>query len=141
MRRVWLASRSRNEESIWPINGVRRLLAIAAWTGLAFIAFATLSPIQERPRLPAPVAVEHFGAFALTGALFMLAYPRRRREIALVLLVAIVGLEFAQRLTADRHGRVIDAIEKLAGGGLGIVAGGLAERMIKSLVRLCREVK
>jgi hypothetical protein len=52
-----------------------------------------------------------------------------------MLLVAIIGLEFAQHLTPDRHGTVIDAIEKLAGAGLGIAAGGLVERMINSLVR------
>jgi hypothetical protein len=51
---------------------LHKLIGIAAWGLLAFIAYATISPIQDTP---------------------------------------------------DRHGRIPDAIEKMAGGVVGIAVG------------------
>jgi hypothetical protein len=62
----------------------QRILALAAWCCLAFIAFATLSPIGLRPRA-ASVGYEHVAAFAVAGLLFGLAYPLRK-----ILVIAIV---------------------------------------------------
>lgn len=47
-----------------------RLLAAAAWTLLAFIVYATLSPIEARPTLPTSSSLEHLAAFVILGALF-----------------------------------------------------------------------
>jgi hypothetical protein len=104
---------------------LRNLLAIGAWAYLAFIAYATLSPIQLRPVVAAAV-IEHVGAFAVVGGLFCLAYPRHMIFVCLIVLGSAVLLEFAQTLTPDRHGRVLDALEKLAGGALGVCAGRVA---------------
>src|ERR1700722_4240139 len=93
-----------------------KLIAVAAWTVLAFIAYATISPIQDRPTLPASSSFEHLAAFAVLGALFCLAYPRHMALVCLIVLGGAVLLEFAQLLTPDRHGRIQDAIEKVAGG-------------------------
>lgn len=41
----------------------------------------------------------------------------------LIVLGCAVLLEIMQLLTPDRHGRIQDAIEKMAGGVLGIVVG------------------
>ena len=56
----------------------RTVTATAAWTTLAFMAYATLCPLNERPELD-------FGLFshpdhyplAVAGSLFGLAYPRQ----------------------------------------------------------------
>ena len=102
----------------------QKLLTVAAWTLLAFIAYATISPIQDRPTLPiSSVSFEHLAAFAVLGALFCLAYPRQIVLVCLIVLGSAVLFEFAQLLTPDRHGQIRDAIEKLAGGVVGIVAG------------------
>jgi VanZ family protein len=101
----------------------------AAWGALAFIAYATLCPIERRPGIPASVVVEHVSAFALAGILFVLAYPRHRRAVVVFLVVAIAGLELAQSLIPDRHGRIIDVLEKFGGAGLGIIFGSLVERV------------
>jgi VanZ family protein len=90
---------------------------------LAFIAYATMSPIQARPTLLASANVERLGAFAVLGALFCLAYPRHMILVALIVLGSAVLLELAQLLTPDRHGRIQDAIVKMTGAALGIVAG------------------
>jgi hypothetical protein len=108
---------------------MRIFFSFAAWIALAFIAYATLSPIERRPGLPTSVLVEHVSAFALVGAFFMLAYPRHRRAVALFLFAAIVGLELAQNLTRDRHGRIVDVVEKFGGAGLGIAFGSLVQRV------------
>jgi hypothetical protein len=100
----------------------QKLITVAAWALLAFIVYATISPIQDRPRLPTSVSLERFGAFLVLGALFCLAYPRQAMLVCLIVIGSAVLLEFAQLLTADRHGRVHDAIEKMVGGAMGIVA-------------------
>jgi VanZ family protein len=88
-----------------------------------FIAYATLSPIEARPRLPTSPSLEHIFAFAILGALFCLAYPRHTALVCLIVLGSALALEVLQLLTPDRHGRMQDAIEKMAGGVAGIAAG------------------
>jgi hypothetical protein len=98
-------------------------IAVAAWALLALIAFATILPIQYRPTLPISSSFEHLAAFAVLGTLFYLAYPRRIAFVCLIVLGSAVVLELLQQLTPDRHGRIPDAVEKIAGGAAGIVAG------------------
>jgi VanZ family protein len=100
-----------------------KVTAITAWALLALIAFATLSPIQDRPTLATSSSIEHVAAFAVLGVLFCLAYPRQFTLVCLIVIGSAVLLEYAQLLTPDRHGRVDDALEKVAGGAAGIVIG------------------
>jgi VanZ family protein len=99
-----------------------KLITVAGWALLAFIAYATISPIQARPTLLAP-SFEHVTAFSVLGLLLCLAYPRHIALVCLIVLGSAVLLEIMQLLTPDRHGRIQDAIEKMAGGVLGIVVG------------------
>jgi len=101
----------------------QKLLTIAAWTLLALIASVTVSPIRDRPTLHTSASLEHLAAFAVVGVLFCRAYPRRVALVCLIVLGSAVLLELAQLLTSDRHGRVQDAVEKMAGGVLGILVG------------------
>jgi VanZ family protein len=105
------------------VGMLQRLIGLAAWGLLAFIAYATISPIQDRPTLPTSASFEHLAAFAVLGALFSLAYPRQVALVCLIVLGSAVLLELLQLLTPDRHGRVPDAIEKMAGGVGGIMVG------------------
>jgi VanZ family protein len=100
-----------------------KLISGAAWAFLAFIVYATISPIQDRPMLPTSITFEHVAAFAVLGALFCLAYPRHIALMCLIVLGSAALLEMVQLLTPDRHGRLLDAIEKMAGGAVGIAAG------------------
>ena len=75
------------------------------------------------PTLLTSSSFEHFAAFAALGVLFCLACPRQIALVCLVVLGGAVLLEIAQLLTPDRHGQIRDAIEKMVGGGLGIVVG------------------
>jgi VanZ family protein len=113
------------------------LLAALAWLG--FAAFATLSPPHLRPELtqtePAAIVVfEHVGAFAVLGILFSVGYPRRSALVLMVVFGSAVLLELAQIAIPGRDARLVDAAEKLAGGGIGVAACYLA-----SLVGLRRK--
>src|SRR5215210_8438445 len=101
----------------------KRLVTVAAWTLLIFIAYATISPLRSRPTLPGSPSLEHFAAFAVLGALFCFAYPRHIALVCLLVLGSALLLEFMQLLTPDRHARIQDAIEKMAAGSAGLVAG------------------
>jgi VanZ family protein len=105
---------------------IHRVSLIAAWLALAFIVFATLSPIDDRPVLAGP-QFEHFAAFALMGFAFMLGYPKRVLLIVAIVLASAFVLEALQLLTPDRHGRVLDALVKAAGGMSGVGVGYLVQ--------------
>ena|ERR1700722_17922193 len=102
---------------------IQKLVAIAAWAVLCFVAYATLSPIEARPTLSTSPSFEHLVAFATLGLLFCVAYPRHTVFVCVIVLGSAVLLEVAQLITPDRHGRILDAIAKMTGGAFGIVAG------------------
>ena len=101
----------------------RFLLTIAAWAGVCFIVYATLCPLRDRPTLPVLSNLEHLAAFAVFGALFCLAYPRRTFAVLIFVLGTGALLEVLQLLTPDRHARTLDALQKIAGGAAGVFAG------------------
>jgi VanZ family protein len=110
---------------------VQRVSTIAGWLALAFVVYATLSPINDRP-VVAPQHFEHFAAFALVGFAFALAYPKRLVLIAALVLISAFGLEALQLLTPDRHGRLVDAVVKAVGGLCGIGIGQLGLLVLRA---------
>src|SRR3954464_7229545 len=118
-----------------------RLVTAAAWASIALIAYATLtragfvyaiyfelSPFFMRPEMQTFAHFEHVIAFAILGAFFGLAYPRRIVLVFCIVLGAAGLLEILQTLTPDRHGTWIDALEKMAGGAGGILIGHFIQR-------------
>jgi VanZ family protein len=110
-----------------------RLITIAAWVSIIVIAYATLThvgfvyaiyhrlaPALMYPQMQSFARFEHIVAFALLGALFSLAYPRRTILVCSIVLGGAVVLEILQTLTPDRHGTLVDALEKVASGTAGI---------------------
>jgi hypothetical protein len=98
-------------------------LKFAVWVGLCVIAYSTLSPLRDRPILLTSSTLEHLAAFAILGTLFCLAYPRRILAVLLIVLGSAALLELLQLLTPDRHARIFDALQKIAGGTAGVFAG------------------
>lgn len=86
------------------------------------------------------VFVERFGAYGLLGFLFFLSYPRRITVICLIVFGSAILLEWLQIFTPDRDARVIDAMEKVAGGAAGMLAGraciALADRRARNATPL-----
>jgi VanZ family protein len=104
---------------------------MAGWLALAFIVYATLSPIDDRPVI-ASAHLEHFAAFGLVGLAFALAYPNRLLLIVAIVVGSAFGLEALQLLTPDRHGRVVDALIKAMGGVCGISVGQLMSFVLRT---------
>ena len=108
------------------IHVLHKLVSMSAWACLLFVASVTLSPAYLRPRLMETetaliVSLEHVGAFAVIGFLFSVAFSRTTLVCILVLGSAVI-LELLQLVVPDRDARVIDAVQKLIGGGAGIIA-------------------
>jgi VanZ family protein len=113
----------------------QKLIVVAAWASVALLAYATLThvgfvysiyyrlaPFLRWPAMRSYARVEHVIAFAILGALFSFAYPKRIIVACGVIFLSAVILECLQTLTPDRHGTLIDAFEKVVGGALGIFA-------------------
>jgi VanZ family protein len=105
-----------------------KLITVAAWACLIFIIYATLSSIEARPELTSAgfykaffTVLERFAAYAVLGLLFYLAYPRHVPLVCLLVFGSAVILELLQLFVPDRDARVLDAIEKLAGGAVGVL--------------------
>jgi peptidoglycan/LPS O-acetylase OafA/YrhL len=104
----------------------RKYVLIVAWLLLAFIVFATLSPIHLRPRTGQPNP-ERFAAFLLMGAAFAFAMPRRVGLLAVCIVACAFGLEAAQLLVPTRDAHVSDALVKACGGLVGVAIVALAD--------------
>jgi VanZ family protein len=81
-----------------------------------------LAPLLMRPGMKLYVHSEHVIAFAVLGALFAFAYPRRLIFVCSIVFISAVALEYLQTMTPDRHGTLMDAFEKVVGGAFGIFA-------------------
>ena len=114
-------------------KNIFRLITAAAWVSIIAITYATLahvgfvysiyyklSPILMRPEMRTYAHLEHIIAFAVVGALFSFAYPRRTILVCCIVFGGAALLEILQTLTPDRHGTLVDALEKMAGGAAGI---------------------
>jgi hypothetical protein len=110
---------------------IQRVATIASWLALALIVCATLSPIDARPEITDP-QLERFTAFAFVGVAFALAYPNRLLLVAAIVLTSAFGLEALQLLTSDRHGRLLDALLKAAGGICGIGISQLGKLVLRA---------
>jgi hypothetical protein len=96
----------------------------AAWgLGLAIVVF-TLGPQSWRPHL-AGAQTERFAAYFLTALAFAIAYPKRRRMIALAAVAAALILELAQYAAPGRDPGLPDAIAKAIGGLAGVSLAGV----------------
>jgi hypothetical protein len=110
-----------------------RLVQFAAWLSIAVIAYFTmasvsvvysiyqaLSPWLMHLGIGNYAVLEHLIVFALFGAIFYIAYPARTFMVCCIVLGSTIAFELMQNLTADRHGTLPDALEKLVGGACGI---------------------
>lgn len=111
-----------------------KIFATVAWLSLAFIAYATLSPIHDRPQLSTSADIEHVAAFAFLGFAFCTAYRKRLKFVCSLVPGSAVVLEFLQTLTPDRHGKLLDASEKVIGGFLGVFLAVVALRLLESWI-------
>lgn len=99
---------------------IRRLAAVASVAILIVIVFATLAPIQQRPRLPLPVDLERGMAFAALAFCLGVAFGRSYGLIAIGCVLLAGGLEWLQTFVPTRHGQGWDFEIKALGSVVGI---------------------
>jgi len=109
---------------------VRKLVVLLAWVSLGYIVFVTLSPIGLRPVASRNPAYERLVAYAIVGILFGLAYRGRGFMAPGIVVGAAIALEALQYLTPDRHGRLVDLLEKISGALLGVLVAIAASRYL-----------
>ena len=110
----------------------QKLIALVAWISVAILAYVTLMHVGFvysiyfrlapflRVDMKTYVHLEHVIAFAILGAIFAFAYPKRIYLVCSVVFLSAIVLEYLQTFTPDRHGTMIDAFEKIVGGAVGI---------------------
>lgn len=81
-----------------------------------------------RPGMQTYAHFAHVAAFGCLGALFGFAYPKRTILVCVIVFGAAALLEIMQTMTPDRHGTWNDVLEKMAGGGIGVL---LARSILK----------
>jgi hypothetical protein len=106
-----------------------RILQITAWLLLIGLAIVTIGPIQFRPVSPLPTQLERSLALAVIGFVFALAYPRRLLLVIVLVVGATTLFEALQLVEPSRHGRLVDVAVKLIGGGFGVAAGNVLNRL------------
>jgi VanZ family protein len=109
---------------------MNRYLRLCAWALLAFIVFATVSPIEFRPHDILPVDVDRALAFMLMSIAFVVAYPRHFRLCCILLLASAGVIEALQLIAPGRHAQVHDILVKMTGAEAGLVVGWVLLRLI-----------
>jgi VanZ family protein len=102
-------------------TALRRVALLLAWTLAAGLIVVTWGPLEVRPSIGHP-EIERFGAYFLTAAVFVAAYPRRALVIALASVFFAFMLEFGQFFAPGRDPRFTDAVVKALGGLCGVAA-------------------
>ena len=114
-----------------------KLFPVLAALGVALIALVTLSSQAARPVLISAdesdliVFVERFGAYAVLGSLLYLAMPGRIGLALITMSTIAVMLEALQILRADRDPAILDVIEKICGGIVGILVLHAALKLLQ----------
>nr|WP_245284465.1 VanZ family protein [Bradyrhizobium sp. WSM2254] len=78
------------------------------------------------------VVIERFSAYGLLGFLLSFLLPGRIRLACAFVIAVAVALEVFQALTPDRDPRLIDVLQKAAGGAFGVI---LAQTILAFLPR------
>jgi VanZ family protein len=108
---------------------LQRVVRITAWSLAATIVVLSLVPSELRPETGVRHNLEHFFAFAATGAAFGLGYEARSgvREIRLIIFAGTV--EIAQLFVSGRHARLSDFIVDALAISVASIAGSLIKHM------------
>ena len=110
----------------------------AAGICLVLIVYATLAKLAGRPALMGHaeaywiVVIERFSAYALLGFLLSFLLPGRITLACSLVVAVAIGLEVLQALIPDRDPRVLDVLQKAAGGTVGVI---LAQTILAFLPR------
>ena len=105
----------RFRETIWA--------RLAGASCILVVAVLSLIPAAIQRRTPLPGAVEHFLAYAITGAVVVFALPEVRVTVIVLCLAILAGLmEILQLMVPGRESDIRDFIASSAGAAAGALA-------------------
>ena len=107
---------------------LRTSLRSLTWCCVVVLAFLSLLPAQDMVRTGFPRPLEHFAAYAASGAIAVAGYGLNRgatRAIGGFWLYAGI-LEYLQHFSPGRH----PALEDFAASALGALCGGIAVALL-----------
>jgi hypothetical protein len=107
---------------------VRTAATVAGWILVVVILVMTWGPINDRPQLGFP-QIERFAAYFVLASIFAVAYPRFPRRVGIGLVVGAIVLEIGQGFFPHRDPRLVDALAKVAGALMGVLAMNLIRRL------------
>ena len=102
-------------------------------SGLPYSIYFKLAPWLGHPNMRTFATAEHLLVFSIFGALLAFAFPNRILAVCCAILFVAPFFEYLQTLTADRHGTIRDACEKIAGGLLGAFAAYVTMRWYRGV--------
>jgi VanZ family protein len=108
---------------------IRNISLFAFIVLLAIVIYATLAPVNLRPRT-GHVHAERMLAFAALAASLSAAYPRHWGRVAVTMVAIAFGLEFLQGLIPTRDPRLSDATEKAVGALIGVWEGAVVSNVL-----------
>ena len=102
---------------------LRTLLRFLTWCCVGLLAILSLLPAQDMVRTGFPGVLEHFVAYAGSGAIAVAGYGLKRGGIRIIggLWVYAAILEYLQHFSPGRH----PAVEDFLASALGALCGGV----------------
>jgi hypothetical protein len=105
----------------------RNHLIAAAAICLVLIIYATVAKLAGRPALAGHaeaywvVVIERFSAYGLLGFLLSFLLPGWLKLACAFVVAVAIGPEVLQAVTPDRDPHLIDVLQKVAGGTVGVL--------------------
>jgi len=102
----------------------RTSLRFLTWVCVGLLGLLSLLPAQDMVRTGFPGPLEHFAAYAGSGAIAMAGYGLNRGAVRVIgcLWVYAAILEYLQHFSPGRH----PALEDFAASAIGALCGGVA---------------
>jgi VanZ family protein len=103
---------------------LRTSLRFVTWACVVILGFLSLLPAEDMVRTSLPGQLEHFAAYAGSGAIAMAGYGLNRGSVRVIGSFWIYAglLEFLQHFSPGRH----PALEDFAASALGALCGAVA---------------
>ena len=103
---------------------LRTSLRFLTWCCVVLLALLSLLPAQDMVRTGLPGLLEHFAAYAGSGAIAMAGYGLNRGSVRVIGYFWLYAgiLEYLQHFSPGRH----PALEDFAASALGAMCGGVA---------------
>ncbi len=108
----------------------RIVAKMAAWAGVAFVAWQSLVPKGWAIDISLPDTAQHFLAYLILGIIFAVSsHPMHRVTYAVCLAALASGIELLQHFSPGREPSLLDAANSMAGAVIGLLLAAACRRL------------